>query len=383
MQSRNANRIQKLEVRSQNTGVAVAYFAEAATKARPATAKRCLSVSIFILLFSAGCAREQRAVELYVDAVMLDELNEQDKAVEKLNTAVQVNKRFSLAYSLLGDIYQKAKNYEKSAASYEKATELNPWSFGDYFNLGRDYQIMEKFTLAVKAYAKACELKPGHLDSHINAAKCYYEIKDFNSALVYGERARKIDPNVSEVQKILGDIHGVQKDYDQAIACYKRALEIDSNNAAIMVSLAVAYLRSNNNEPAKELLTSAMQIQPDNNAAYQYLGYCYLRLREQAAEAYKQLGEADSNAPARKVSLDEYIDKAIESYGRAIEINNKDWEAFRGLGVAYMLRAIDNNDELMKEKAVQQWRMSLDIKPDQPRRERLLELTRKYSKKDK
>jgi len=343
----------------------------------------CLGVLVFILLFSAGCAQKQGAIDLYVDAVMLDELNERDKAVEKLNAAVEMNDRFSQAYSLLGDIYQKSEDYEKSAVSYEKATELNPWSFKDYFSLGHDYQVTKKFAPAAKAYAKACEIKPDNLDSHINAAKCYYEIKDFNSALVYGERARKIDPNAGGMQKLLGDIYGMRKNYDQAIACYKRVLETDSNNAEIMVSLAVAYLRSNNNESAKELLASAIQTQPNNNAAYQYLGYCYLRLRERADEAYKRLAEADSNAPEIKASLAEYLDKAMENYSKAIEINDKDWEAYRGLGVAYMLKALDDNDETLKEKAVQQWRMSLDIKPDQPRRERLLELTKKYSKQDK
>ena len=77
------------------------------------------------------------------------------------------------------------------------------------------------------------------------------------------------------------------------------------------------------------------------------------------------------------------MDKATESYGRAIEINDKDWQAFRGLGVAYMLRGITNRDEALKAKAIQQWRLSLEINPNQPRRERLLKLIRKYSKQAK
>ncbi|MEE9370881.1 MAG: tetratricopeptide repeat protein, partial [Sedimentisphaerales bacterium] len=167
----------------------------------------------FFLLLLAGCSQEQQAVELYVDAVMLTEFNENEIAVERLNSAVQLNKRFLLAYSLLGEIYQDMENYEKSAAAYEKATELNPWSFKDYFNLGRVYHIMKKFVQAVKAYVKACELNPNHLESHVNAAKCYYEIEDYNNALVYGERAEQIDSNVSELQKILGDIYELRKDY--------------------------------------------------------------------------------------------------------------------------------------------------------------------------
>jgi tetratricopeptide (TPR) repeat protein len=296
-------------------------------------------VGVFLPVL-VGCAPEQKAVELYVDAAMLSELNENEKAIQKLDTAVKLNDRFSLAYSLLGDVYQKINSYEKSAASYEKATKLNPWSFRDYFNLGRVYQVMEKFTNAVEAYEKACKLQPNHLEAHVNAAKCSFQIKDFDNALAYGQKAERIDPNVSEIQKLLGDIYETQKDYNRAIASYKRALEIDSNNPEIMISLAVAYLRTGNNEPAKELLTSAINLRPGDNTAYQYLGYCYLRLREQAVESYKLAMQKDSNTPGIETSLAEYLDKATENYSKAIEINSKDWEALRGLGVAYMLKAI-------------------------------------------
>jgi tetratricopeptide (TPR) repeat protein len=341
----------------------------------------CVCLTGVILLFLAGCAREQQqAVDLYVDAVMLREFDENEMAVEKLNSAVKLDNRFSFAYSLLGEIYQETEDYEKSAASYEKATELNPWSFKDYFNLGRVYQIMKEFAQAVKAYARACELKPNHLEAHVGVAQSYYEIEDYNNALVAAVRAEQIGPDVSEIQKLLGDIYESQKHYDQAIRSYKRALEIDSNNPDVMTSLAVAYLKTNCNEPAKELLISATQIRPNNNTAYQHLGYCYLLLRQQAIESHERALEIDSNTPPIETSLVEYLDKAVVNYSRAIEINDKDWEAHRGLGVAYAIRGTNNKDEALKAKAVQQWRLSLELKPNQPNRERLLKYIEIYSK---
>jgi tetratricopeptide (TPR) repeat protein len=117
--------------------------------------------------------------------------------------------------------------------------------------------------------------------------------------------------------------------------------------------LGVAYLRTDRPEPARELLTTVVQMRPENDDAYQYLGYCYLRLND--------------------------VDKSIASYEKAIEVNDKNWQAYRGLGVAYMLRAVNEDNKLLKAKAVYQWRLSLDIKPDQPRRERLLNLIKKYT----
>jgi tetratricopeptide (TPR) repeat protein len=344
-----------------------------------------LLVVFLIFLFLSGCSPKQQAVDLYVDAVMLRELNENEMAVEKLNKAVGLNERFSLAHSLLGEIYQEQGDYERSAASYERATELNWWSFKDYFNLGRVYQVMKKFAQAVRAYVRACEIKPEHLEAHLNAAESFYELKEYDSALAYGERAQQIDPNVSKVQKILGDVYESQKDYEQAICSYKRALEIDSNDTEVMVSLAVAYLRTNRNEPAKELLRLVVGTEPDNNRAYQYLGYCYLRFYEQAVQAYKRESKRqDSDAEVLNSlakEAEQVVEKALESYNKAIAINDKDWEAYRGIGVANMIRALKEGNDMLKSKAVYQWRLSLKINPEQPRRERLDRLIEKYSKK--
>jgi protein O-GlcNAc transferase len=325
------------------------------SKSKAAAPGRLLFYSLTgIVLFSVGCGPKPQAMDFFIDAVVLKELEQNEMAVQKLNSAVEIDHGFWLAYSMLGEIYEEIREYEKSAASYERAAELNPRSFKDYFNLGRVYQLMKKFALAVKAYVKACEINPGHFEAHLNAAKSYYELKDYNGALAYGHRAEQIDPNVSEVQKLLGGIYDLQRDYEAAIRSYKRSLEIDSNDTEVMSSLAIAYLQTERYEPAKELLADVVIIEPANIAAYQQLGYCHLRLND--------------------------LDSAIDSYGRAIAIDGKDWQSIRGLGVAYMLKSLSNKDDTLKAKAVEQWRLSLAINPNQPRSNKLVELIEKYSK---
>jgi Flp pilus assembly protein TadD len=216
--------------------------------------------------------------------------------------------------------------------------------------------MMKKFAKAIKAYAKAAELQPDDVATRINTARCYHELKDYENALLAAGSAEEIAGATGEVQKMLGDIHGSRKDYDQAVSHYKRALELDSNNPEIMTALAATYLRIGENESAKELLTAVVQLKPDEPTAHQYLGFCHLRLGQ--------------------------IDEAIAGYRRAIALDDRDWEAHRGLGVAYMMMAISNDDESLKDKAVAQWRLSLAIKPDQPRRKKLLKLMQRYSEKE-
>ena len=313
----------------------------------------CVWLTSLILLSCTGCQQQQQPAALYVDAVTLKEAGQDKKAVEKLKKAVKLNEHFSLAYSLLGEIYQEMEDYERSAASYEKATQTNPLSFKDYYNLGWAYQIMEKFAPAAKAYNRACELKPDHLGAHLNATLCYYEIMDYDNALIYGRRTEQISPNINKIHKLLGDIYTLHEHYDQAVVAYEHALKIDNKNTEIVISLAVAHLQSGSYKSAKELLISVTQVQPHNNTAYRHLGHCYLQLNEP--------------------------DKAIESYSRAIEIDDKDWQAHQRLGDAYMLSALNKNNTVLIIKAVEQWRLSLAVKPNQLDRERLLKLIRQYS----
>jgi tetratricopeptide (TPR) repeat protein len=101
-----------------------------------------------------------------------------------------------------------------------------------------------------------------------------------------------------------------------------------------------------------------IQVQPDNNTAYKHLGFCFLQLK-------------DAN-------------ESVASYSKAVEIDDQDWESHRGLGVAYMLKGKNEDgtiDGALKAKAIQQWRLSLEINPDQPKSEKLHKLIQYYSKK--
>jgi hypothetical protein len=66
-------------------------------------------------------------------------------------------------------------------------------------------------------------------------------------------------------------------------------------------------------------------------------------------------------------------DLAVESYKTAVTIDDRDWMAHKGLGVAYMLLSIkNNNDEKLKIMAIEQWNISLQLKDDQPELKKIM-----------
>lgn len=311
------------------------------------------------ILLSIGCESTQKApppqpslvnteaVSLYVDAMMLNDINDRDKAIKKLSAAIELSPEFAMAHSLKGDIYQTDKQYDQSADSYEAATHIDPWSFKDFFNLGKMSHIIEQFARAVKAYVSAADLEPEHYGSHIGAAKCYYELEDYDQAFQYSTRAKVLDPSMADPDMVIGDIYEAQQQHEEAIDAYRRALEIEGNNPKTMVSLAIAYLRTERFDAAEELLNSAIQIDPQNSVAYQYLGFTQLKLR--------------------KPNL------AIESYKKAVQLDPNDWMAHKGIGVVYILQSVQNEQPELKTLGVEHWKTSLQINPDQPKLKLLLE----------
>ncbi len=294
--------------------------------------------------------QEQRmqAVSLYVDAMMLNDLNEREKAIEKLNMAVSLDPEFALAFSMKGDLLQEMEEFEDSADAYEKASQLDPWSFKDFYNLGKVCQIIKQFARAVAAYVAACNLDEEHYPAHIGAAQCFYELKEFDKSMTYAEKAKELSPGSADPEKLIGDLFEEKQDHGQAINAYRRALELEGNQPSIMVSLARAYLRSGRYSAANELLADAIRMEPDNGMAHQYLGFTLLKLKDTQA--------------------------AITSYEQAVKIDDNDWMAHKGLGVAYMLMSMKNsNDQMLQARAIEQWNISLQIKDDQPKLRKLLE----------
>ena len=243
---------------------------------------------------------------------------------------------------------------------------------------------MQRWAQAVRVYVQACELRPDHVKAHVNTSRCYQELEDYDNALTYGQRAEQINGNLSEVQEVLGDVYEAKRDHDQAISAYKRALEIDSGNSRIMTSLARSYLRSQQVEPAEELLVSAIGIDARNGRAHKLLGYCYLQYYDRLTESYTEARDSDADKAHLKSIWGqgrEKVLRAIENYKRAIAIDEQDWDAHRGLGVAYMIEGKTENDTIDQEKkdmAIFYWRTSLQINPDQPRGDRLRKLIAKY-----
>jgi len=65
--------------------------------------------------------------------------NENEKAIQLLNTAITRDASNGLLYQAMGSVYERDKNYEQSEINFKKQVELDPENPVAQFNLGRIY----------------------------------------------------------------------------------------------------------------------------------------------------------------------------------------------------------------------------------------------------
>jgi tetratricopeptide (TPR) repeat protein len=311
------------------------------------------SVLLLMLCLLLGCSSRQPPTDLYLDAVALRELGQNELAVNKLNAVVAADPGFALAYAELGKAHQALGEREKALTAFEQAAKLAPWSVEGYLNLGAVRAALGKYLQAAEAYARASELDSKSFEALQGAVECYLKAGQPTKALVYCQLAEKSGVKPREALSLLARTYEAQKDYDQAIGVYRRLLALAGDDPNVLLPLGVACMKAGQYDRARPILISVSQRRPENGAVWRDLGYCLLKLGD--------------------------IDQAMQVYRKSVELDASDWEAHRGLGVALVLQARESKDARLQAEAVRHWRRSLVIKPDQPKREILEKLIREHS----
>ena len=227
------------------------------------------------LMADCGCNRN-KAVDHYVNALSLHEASLDEDAIQELQEAVKWDHEFSLAHSMMGDLYREKGQYDEAAGAYETACELDPWAFVDHLHLGQVYQILKRFTEAIDVLKRACELQPVSAEANYTLGICYFETKKYAEAARFCKKASELAPDDSKILSSLGDIYRESDDQYKAITAYKQALEVDPSQVDVMIRLGTAYINLKRYGPARLILDKAVAAESDKPEPYIALGYCCL-----------------------------------------------------------------------------------------------------------
>jgi tetratricopeptide (TPR) repeat protein len=320
------------------------------------------TLSLGLLAHLSGCANtaeaprpagRSAAINSYVQGVLAYNSGDRDKAIVELQHATKQQPNLVMPHAMLGDLYQSKKAYNEALEQYQVTTQLDPYAYKNHYNEGLMYQLLNRVKEAIASYLRALQLNPQDVHTNQNLGVAYLKLDDVQNAIKYSRRAVELDPSNAGAWSNLAVALDSGKQYKEAEAAYRKALELDATHVEIAVALADNLMRQQRFPEARSVMDQVVQV-------------------EDTAPHRKRLGDT--------LFLEKKYDEALGEYARALKLDSRYFPALNETG--WLLITQYNQslglEESKRHAALDAWRQSLLLNPNQPR---VAQLVKTYSEK--
>ncbi len=121
-----------------------------------------------------------------------------DKAIEDYTKGIEINPKYTAAYTYRGVAYGNLGQWDKAIADYSKAIEIDPKYTVAYYNRGVAYSNLGQWDKAIAGYSKAIEIDPESASVYYNRGVAYGNLEQWDKAIADYSRAIEINPNLTE-----------------------------------------------------------------------------------------------------------------------------------------------------------------------------------------
>jgi tetratricopeptide (TPR) repeat protein len=177
--------------------------------------------------------------------------------------AIELDPKFSDAYTALGTLYLSQKNLKQADNAFQRAVELAPpWS--DNGIRYAQFKIVTGDPGAGQHILQDIVSKtPDYLPAWLALAQLSAAENNYTNALASLNYVLSRDPQNFEGLLLHGRLELLQGQAVQAITGYKRMAKIYPQASTVCYALAQAYLANNQTNEADESLTEALNLNPD------------------------------------------------------------------------------------------------------------------------
>lgn len=329
------------------------------------------------LLIMVGCqSKEVTSAKVYIQQ------DDWDKAIEQLESAVQLYPADGEAHFLLGQGYGKKGLFEKMVKEFQQAVKVNPlmeknvqqetaFHWTNEFNNGVKSYKESDLNLAAKHFQTAVMIDSSRGDAYKNLASCYQAMDSVNHAVViYQEwlkhspkdveamlrlhgwfirlekvdegiqilnKAREVAPENVDVLSALAISYDMKGETDKAFEIYNQALAKNPENVDLLFNLGRLYFLQGNYEKAIENFNSVITKNPDDFESNLNVGNAYLSIADKMSTDLRvKEEEKGKEIPEERTKIKELYRLSIPYLEKALEIKPDNANAWNNLGVAYI-----------------------------------------------
>ena len=317
-------------------------------------------------------------------AELLTPQKEPERVIAILEPLLKLKHTYSL-YHLLAESHYHQETFDQARKYFEEAVKLNPRNRTDHYQLGNVYLARARFAKAAKAYETAAGLGLSSGAFHFKLASVYFNLHNYlgrvSEAQVLGGKAGQISNNLFLIDAVPGKadtwyVTGPKSAIFQATRAQELGIdifEIRFLEANIWLS-AYRYAKADPiyaelAEDVKEADTGLFWSQWARTALGLGQFDSYIARLKKAIAADRNVYEATladaMTVVARRYRRQGDNDKYLEFLAKAVEVNPLSARLHLTLGDAWW----STGDQ---DKAIQQYKLVLELEPQFAQRVRLL-----------
>lgn len=187
--------------------------------------------------------------------------NQMAEAEAALNKTIELAPNYSLAYTLLLDIYARRGDYAAALQKLEAFLAQRPGNVGALMVKGMIHDRQGDVAQAREAYSTILATNANVVPALNNLAYLYSEhLNDLDTARRLAARARELAPDDAGVADTLGWIEYRRGAPDAALRLLQESAARQPNDAEVQYHLGMARYLAGQTEPARQALARAIEL---------------------------------------------------------------------------------------------------------------------------
>ncbi len=305
-------------------------------------------LGVFLLAFW-GCTRpvgpqvdSETANELMLQGQAYLDQGLTDSALAAFGMALEADPGLVDAHMNMGAIYQQHGQLELAGRCYERAVTADPNHFDARYFYGWMQHLQGHIQKAIDSYLRALAIQPDSFDANLNISGAYLQAGKVAEAMPYASLATQLKPDSQTAWANLATAHSLLNQFEDAVRAYHQAMELGDMAPPILMGLANAHVQLGHFEQAIVVLKILTTDRSADAKVYQRLGYAQFKMRR--------------------------FEDALDSFRASIEIDDQDPAALNGIGVCLMAMYLQEGRGVSdhRDQALDAWRRSLQLRPNQP-----------------
>ena len=210
-----------------------------------------------------------------MDAEVQDSKELFQKALQKLEAALQLENRGAYLFNELGLIQGALEQNEQEIASYHKAIELSPTWAMPANNLGAVYLKQKNWAEAQKWCETTISLQPDFAGGYYNLGTVFLRMDHYENAAQNFRKAIELDSLLEEAYHNLGSVLYTSEKFTEAEVVLQQLIQLNPNFADGYYMLASTYFATQRYQAAEQMYQKTLQLNPAHPYVHFGLGVCY------------------------------------------------------------------------------------------------------------